>query len=235
MQLDVLKKRRLPDAETVFPISEAEMIARYEGVFTAAVNDVLREMGYVYQTLPHTIQGITLDMRTAGFAFTLKGSKNLYIEDEMPDRAKMLDAITPYSIAVWDTSQDDESAQWGEVMSMAAMKRGCRGAVVDGGVRDTDRIIAMKFPVFARYRTSNAMMGRFRMIGYQLPIRIGTVDILPGDVIMADMDGVIVVPRKLAMEVLERAEAIRDQEKGIKKMVNEGLGATEIVDRGGYF
>ena len=74
MQLDVLKKRRLPDAETVFPISEAEMITRYEGVFTAAVNDVLREMGYVYQTLPHTIQGITLDMRTAGFAFTIRFS-----------------------------------------------------------------------------------------------------------------------------------------------------------------
>lgn len=235
MQLDILKKRREPDETVAFPISEEELIARYEGVFTAAVNDVLREMGYVYQTLPHTIQGITLGMRAAGFAFTLKGSKNLYIEDEMPDRARMLDAITPLTIAVWDTSEDDESAQWGEVMSLAAKKRGCRGAVVDGGVRDTDRIIGMGFPVFARYRTSNAMMGRFRMIGYQLPIRIGNVDILPGDVIMADIDGVIVVPRRLAMEVLTRAEAIRDQEKGIKEMVGEGLRATEIVDRGGYF
>lgn len=235
MNLDILKQRRETDREVSFPISEAELISRYEGVFTAAINDVLREMGYVYQTLPNTIQGITMNMRAAGFAFTLKGSKNLYIEDEMPDRAKMLDAITPNTIAVWDTSEDDESAQWGEVMSMAAMKRGCRGAVVDGGVRDTDRIINMGFPVFARYRTSNAMLGRFRMIGYQLPIRVGNVDILPGDIIMADIDGVIVVPRHLAMEVLVKAEAIRDQEKGIKQMVNQGLGAEEIVSRGGYF
>ena len=57
-------------------------------MFTAAVNDVLREMGYLYQTLPSAIQGLTMDMRVAGIAFTIKGSKNLRIEDEMPERAE---------------------------------------------------------------------------------------------------------------------------------------------------
>ncbi len=235
MQLENLKKAREASSAIELPISDQELIERYEKVFTAAVNDVLREKGYLYQTLPNAIQGLTTDMRVAGIAFTIKGSKNLLIENEMPERAKMLDAIQPYSVCVWDTSGDDESAQWGEIMTMASRSRGCRGAVVDGGVRDTDRILKMGFPVFARYRSSNGMLGRFRMIGYQMPIQIGGVNIAPGDIIMADIDGVIVVPRALAVEVLEKAEAIRDNEVEIKKMVLSGLRATEIVERGGYF
>ena len=235
MQLENLKRAREQSAQIALPISDQELIERYEAVFTAAVNDVLREMGYLYQTLPSAIQGLTMDMRVAGIAFTIKGSKNLRIEDEMPERAKMLDAIAPYSVCVWDTSGDDESAQWGEIMTMASMSRGCRGAIVDGGVRAVDRILKLGFPVFARYRSSNGMLGRFRMIGYQMPIQIGGVNIAPGDVILADIDGAIVVPRALAMEVLEKAEAIRDNEVEIKKMVLSGLKATEIVERGGYF
>ena len=235
MQLENLKRAREQSAQIALPISDQELIERYEAVFTAAVNDVLREMGYLYQTLPSAIQGLTMDMRVAGIAFTIKGSKNLRIEDEMPERAKMLDAIAPYSVCVWDTSGDDESAQWGEIMTMASMSRGCRGAIVDGGVRDVDRILKLGFPVFARYRSSNGMLGRFRMIGYQMPIQIGGVNIAPGDVILADIDGAIVVPRALAMAVLEKAEAIRDNEVEIKKMVLSGLKATEIVERGGYF
>lgn len=235
MQLENLKKAREESSQIQLSISDKELVERYEAVFTAAVNDVLREMGYLYQTLPNAIQGLTTDMRVAGLAFTIKGSKNLLIENEMPERAKMLDAIQPYSVCVWDTSEDNESAQWGEIMTMASRGRGCRGAIVDGGVRDTDRILKMNFPVFARYRSSNGMLGRFRMIGYQMPIQIGGVNIAPGDVIMADIDGVIVVPRAIAVEVLEKAEAIRDNEVEIKKMVLSGLKATEIVERGGYF
>lgn len=235
MQLENLKNARENSSQIQLPISDQELIERYEAVFTAAVNDVLREMGYLYQTLPSAIQGLTMEMHVAGIAFTIKGSKNLRIEDEMPERARMLDAIAPYSVCVWDTSQDDESAQWGEIMTMASMSRGCRGAIVDGGARDVDRILKLKFPVFARYRSSNGMLGRFRMIGYQMPIQIGGVNIAPGDVILADIDGAIVVPRALAMEVLEKAEAIRDNEVEIKKMVLSGLKATEIVERGGYF
>ncbi|HML47979.1 MAG TPA: RraA family protein [Clostridia bacterium] len=235
MKLEDLKKMRQGDADYEFPIPTQELVERYEAVFTAAVNDVLREMGYVYQTLPNTIQGLSPDMKVAGIAFTLKGSKNLDIVDEMPERARMLDAIPKDAVCVWDTSNDDESAQWGEIMTMAAKMRGARGAIVDGGVRDTDRVLQQRFPVFARFRSSNGMLGRFRMIGYQVPIRVGEVAIHPGDVLLGDIDGVIVVPRKLAYDVLLKAEYIRDNEVEIKKMVLSGLKAVDIVDRGGYF
>jgi len=199
------------------------------------VNDVLREMELLYQTLPNNILPLREGMKVAGIAFTIKGSKNLDIKDEMIQRAQMLEAIPECSVVTWDTNNDDESAQWGEIMTMAAKKRGCRGAIVDGGVRDTDRVLEQNFPVFCKFRSSNGMMGRFRTQAYQVPIMIGNVHIYPGDIVFGDIDGCIVVPRNIAYEVLLRAEKIRDNEVGIKAMVQSGMGPTEVVKKGGYF
>jgi len=118
---------------------------------------------------------------------------------------------------------------------MAAIKRGCRGAIVDGGVRDTSKVLEQGFPVFVKYRTSNGMLGRFRITAWDIPVCIGRVQIFPGDVIFGDMDGVIAVPREISYEVLLRAEEIKDQESAIKRWVMEGMSAQEVVERGGYF
>ncbi|MEK5060534.1 RraA family protein [Paenibacillus shunpengii] len=217
------------------PIPDKELCDRFEQVFTAAVNDVLRELGLVYQTLPNSILPLKDEMKVAGIAFTVKGSKNLTLTSEMEQRAQMLEALHEDSVCVWDTSGDDESAQWGEIMTMASKRRGCRGAIVDGGVRDTDKVLEQDFPVFCKYKTSNGMLGRFRMIGWQMPVKLGDVMIFPGDVILGDIDGVIVIPRKLAYDVLLKAEYIKENEKDIKQMIVDGLTPTEVVKRGGYF
>jgi len=235
MKLDKLKAARGERELKPFPIPDRELCERYEALFTAAVNDVLRERNLTRQTLPNNIMPLRDTMKVAGPAFTIKGSKSLLVKDEMRERAEMLESIPACSVVAWDTSNDDESAQWGEVMTMAAKKRGCRGAVVDGGVRDTDRVLPQDFPVFVKYRSSNGMLGRFRISGWQVPIRIGEVDIFPGDILFADIDGAIVVPREMAFEVLLRAEEIAVAEGELKKWVQEGLSAVEIVDRGGYF
>jgi 4-hydroxy-4-methyl-2-oxoglutarate aldolase len=235
MQLDRLKSSRAARVLEPFPISDDEMCRRYEAVFTAAVNDVLREHTLLDQCLPTTIMPLEKTMKVAGIAFTVKGNKDLDLRNDMAERVQMLEALHVNSVVVWDTSGDDGSAQWGEVMTMAARRQKCRGAVVDGGVRDTDRVLSQNFPVFCRYRSSSGMLGRFRISGWQLPVKIGTVTIWPGDVVFGDIDGVIVVPRALAFEVLVRAEEIRDQEGQLKKWVREGLGARDILDRGGYF
>lgn len=235
MKLQKVFESRDVSKRVELPISEKELCDRYEKVTTAMVNDVLREDNILYQTLPNNILPLREEMKVAGVAFTLKGSKNLDITDEMEQRAQMLEAIEPDSICVWDTCGDEESAQWGEIMTMASIKRGCRGAIVDGGIRDTDMVLAQNFPVWCKYRTSNGMMGRFRMIGWQMPIEIGGVHIFPGDILLADIDGVIVIPRKMAYDVLVRAEEIRDNEVEIKEMVNSGMKPTEVVANGGYF
>lgn len=216
-------------------IPTEDLCRRFEALYTGAVNDVLRERGLLHQTLPHEILPLRDEMRVAGIVFTVKGAKNLSVEGEMEHRAQMLEALHPNSVVVWDTSHDDQSAQWGEVMTKAAVMAGCRGVVVDGGVRDTLQVLAQNFPVFCRYRTSNGMLGRFRMIDFQIPVQIGGVIIHPGDVVFGDIDGVLIIPRTIACDVLLRAEEILQQEQKYKKWIDDGMSASEVVDRGGYF
>jgi regulator of RNase E activity RraA len=204
-------------------------------LFTAAVNDVLRAEGLLDQALPHDIRPLRDEMKVAGFAFTIAGEKNRDGVDDMPKRAAMLEAIGPGAVCVWETGSDDESAQWGEVMTMAAKRQGCRGAVVDGGVRDTDKVLSQDFPIFVRYRSSNGMKGRFRITSWQERISVGGVAIAPGDLIFADIDGVIVVPRDRAYDVLIAAEQIKRNEVGIREMINDGATPRDVVERGGYF
>ncbi len=218
-----------------FPIPEEELCKRFEQTWTPAVNDVLRAKGLLEQTLPNNIMPLREEMTVCGVAFTVKGSKNLTLEGEMEKRAEMLEALGPNTVAVWDTTGDDQSAQWGEIMTMAAKQRGCRGAVVDGGVRDTKKVLAQDFPVFCRYRSSNGMLGRFRMIDYQIPIQIGGVKIEPGDIIFGDIDGVLVIPRAIAYEVLLEAEKIAGNEVVIKEKVESGVAPSAVVRDGGYF
>lgn len=236
MNLEKYEKMMRDAMEPVpFPIPDEELCARYEAVFTAAVNDVLREEGLIAQTLPNDIMPLKDEMKVCGIAFTVTGCQSLATKNEMEERTRMLESIRPGNVVVWDTGRDSISAQWGEMMTKVSKKQGCRGAIVDGGVRDTRGVLAQNFPVFCRYRSSNGMLGRFRITGWQVPIMIGEVRIYPGDVVFGDIDGVIVIPRRLAYDVLLRAEAIRDNEVGIAQMIDSGMTPSEVVQGGGYF
>ncbi|RRK01361.1 RraA family protein [Opitutaceae bacterium TAV4] len=235
MKLEDLEAERAVDPFSPLPLPEREICDRYEKIFTAAVNDALRERKLTRQTLPNGLMPLRDNMRAAGFAFTIKGAKNLQLTSEMARRAEMLDAITENSFVVWDTSLDTESAHWGECMTMAAQRKHCRGAVVDGGVRDTDQVLNLGFPLWIRYRSSNGMLGRFRISSWQTPIQMGDVFVNPGDLIFADIDGALCVPRQLAVPILERAEEIAHGESDLKRWIKEGMSAVEIVKRGGYF
>ncbi len=235
MHIDALVKAREAQELVAFPVPVEELLDRFEQLTTPMINDALRERNLVYRVLPNGILPIREHYRVAGIAFTVRGSKSLTMQNDMAERVKMIESIPAHSFVVWDTDQDAESTQWGEVITMAAIKRGCRAAAVDGGIRDTDKVLEMKFPVFARYRNSNGMLGRFRITGWEIPIKIGDVIIYPGDVILGDIDGVIVIPRALAYEVLLRGEEIKSGESEIKRWVREGMTPNEIVKRGGYF
>ena len=130
---------------------------------------------------------------------------------------------------------NDNASHWGGVMTRASRKRGVRGAIVDGGIRDTKDILEQRFPIWYRYRTSNGALSRSKITAYQVPIAVEGVIIKPGDLILADIDGALVVPRKLVESVLERAETIGRNEGEIKEWVDAGLSAEDIHERGGYF
>ena len=108
-------------------------------------------------------------------------------------------------------------------------------ACIDGGIRDTHQILEADFPIFYKYRISNGSLGRCLITHYQVPILIGKALIRPGDVILGDIDGVLVVPRDIAYDVLIRAEEIKSNEKKIFGWVKEGQSIQQITEKGGYF
>jgi regulator of RNase E activity RraA len=218
-----------------FPISDVEICERYEKLYTGAINDVLREFCLVDQALPPQIHPLRDEMKVCGIAYTIRSSKDPLISGEMDTRAKMLDDMPRNCICVWDTGGDMESAHWGEIMTAASITRGARGAVIDGGLRDTMQVLEQKFPVYYKYRTSNGTLSRCRITAYNVPIKIGSVLIYPGDILFGDIDGVVVVPRALAYDVLVRAEEIKSGESEIRDWVESGTSAVEVISRGGYF
>jgi regulator of RNase E activity RraA len=225
-----------PDKAPAEPtISIGEMRRRYLELYSGAVNDVLR---FKYKkhasSLPAEFSPLREDMKLAGQAFTVKGGPDITTEGEFEMRAQMLEALREDCVVVWDCTGDRVTAQWGEVMTMAATRAGCRGAIVNG-IRDTKSILEQGFPVFHQYQCSTGMLGRFRMFHYQKPILMGEVIVRPGDWIFGDIDGVVAVPAEIAGDVLAAAEQLVNKEVEIKDWVKGGMKPTEVVARGGYF
>lgn len=217
------------------PVTEKELCDRYEELYTGAVNDVLREHALLDQALPKEIMPLKMEMKAAGIAYTIRSVKDPSFKGEMEKRAEMLDDMPGECMVVWDTGGETEAAHWGEVMTASAIARGARGAVIEGGLRDTMQVLAQNFPVFHKYRSSNGTLGRCKITAYNVSVKIGKVIIYPGDLIFADVDGAIVVPREIAYEVLVRAEEIKKGEQEIRSWVHEGFSAKKVVERGGYF
>jgi regulator of RNase E activity RraA len=235
MKLERLIAEREGISAKEFPVPLPELLTRYEQLYTGAINDVLREFCLLDQALPHDIVPLRDGDIVAGIAFTVKSSPNCVIRGEMAFRTKMLDEMHEDAFVIWDTSRDEHASLWGGVMTATAKGKRVRAACIDGGIRDTHQILEANFPVFFRYRTSNGSLGRCQITHYQVPVRIGDVTIKPGDVIFADVDGVLCVPRDIAYDVLLRAEEIKRNEKEIFSWVAEGQTIQEITEKGGYF
>jgi 4-hydroxy-4-methyl-2-oxoglutarate aldolase len=218
-----------------FPIPVAEMRERYLKLYTGAVNDVLRFNYQMHATsLPATFTPLREEMKLVGLAFTVKGGPDITTEGEFEMRAEMLEALHEDAVVVWDCTGDTVTSQWGEVMTMAAMKIGCRGAVING-IRDTQAILDQGFPVFHKYKANTGMLGRFRLYHYQRPVLMGEVIVKPGDWVFGDIDGVISIPQGIAYDVLIAAEKLLVKEDDIRGMVESGMTPTEVVKNGGYF
>lgn len=235
MNLEKLIEEREQVSLKTFSIPDKELLHRFEQLYTGAVNDVLREYALLSQALPPHIVPLREYRTVAGFAFTVKSAPNTLIRGEMDVRTTMLEDIVEDSFVMWDSSSDAKSTFWGGVMTATAKGKKVKGACIDGGIRDTFQILEADFPVFYKYRTSNGSLGRCLITHYQIPVQIGDVFIKPGDIVLGDVDGVLVVPRDIAYEVLIRAEEIKANEKVIFGWVHEGQSVRDITEKGGYF
>ena len=235
MKLERLIAEREPLALAELSIGAKELLARYERTYTGAISDVLREFALLDQALPSRLRPLRPERTVAGFAFTVKSAPHTRITGELTFRTEMLNHMHEDAFVVWDASGDERATMWGGMMTATAHRNGVRAACIDGGIRDTHQILEKDFPVFFKHHSPNGSLGRCLITHYQTPLRIGDVFICPGDVVLGDIDGVVVVPRKLAVEVLLRAESMLEIEKRIFGWVAEGQTIDEITGQGGYF
>ena len=235
MKLEKLIAERESISTKEFPIPVKELLKRYEQLYAGAICDVLREFCLLDQALPGYMRPLRDSDVVAGIAFTVKSSPNVKISGEMTFRAQMLEEMHEDAFIMWDTSHDERATLWGGVMTATAYGKHVRAACIDGGIRDTKQILEKDFPVYYKYRSPNGSLSRCLITHYQIPIKIGDVVIKPGDVVIADCDGLVCVPRDIAYDVLVRAEEIRENEKKIFGWVADGETIHQITEKGGYF
>ena len=107
--------------------------------------------------------------------------------------------------------------------------------MIDGGARDTEYMVRLGFPVFSRYRTMRDIRGRWRLVEYNVPIAVGGVAIRPGDLVLGDRDGVLIVPQEIAEEVITKAEEVVHTENLVRKAILDGMLPLNAYNKYGRF
>jgi regulator of RNase E activity RraA len=124
-------------------------------------------------------------------------------------------------------------AYWGEILTATARKRGANGAIINGYHRDTTKMLEQNFPVFSLGRYAQDSSVRTKIIDYRCPLEIGKVWIEPGDLIFADLDGILVIPKKVEEEVIKKALEKARGEKLVRKEIENGMSSTEAYKKYG--
>jgi regulator of RNase E activity RraA len=202
-------------------------IAAKAELSVALVADALDGAGLRRQAVPG------IPPRTAG-SVALGRAKTLLWADfayDDPDtyalELQAVDSIARHDLVVCATADSDRAGVWGELLTTAAMHRGAAGIVTDGAVRDLARMDEMGFPVFARHLSPYDSMNRQKVVAVDVPVEIDGVSIAPGDVVLADRDGVAVVPQGVAADVLASALAKARAENKFRDAVRGGMSLSE--------
>ncbi len=220
-------------------IPTAELCGRYRRICVSVVCDALYELGLPERVLPSALRPLLPDVRMAGIAHTLQGRaiRPPIGWDRGVERIKsylqMFDELEPDSVLV-SSNPDSDVGHFGELTGNAALERGCAGVVLDGNLRDLDGLLDIGLQVFHRDLSPLNAIGRWEMAATQVPVTIGDVTVMPGDVIIADRDGVLAVAGDAAERVLEQAESIVGAEDLVRADMRAGASPWEGFERHGH-
>lgn len=217
-------------------MDEAELTARLQACYTGVVHDVMRDLGLRNFTLPHDICPLLPEKRLAGPVFTLSGQARPAADphETLLQWTGFLGKARPGSVVVCQPN-DQSVAHMGELSAETLQRRGVRGYIVDGGCRDVDFILEIGFPVFCRYTTPRDVVGAWLPDGMDVPIRIGATEIRPGDFVLGDRDGVCILPRAQAAEIIAAAEAAMLTENRVRRAILDGMDPQQAYLKYGKF
>jgi regulator of RNase E activity RraA len=205
-----------------------------QALYVAVVCDALDAMGLTHQSPRVQIPPVT------GCALLAGRCKTTLWEDidfEDPDsyarELQAVDSCRPDDVLIAAAAGSMRSGIWGELLSTAARNSGCVGAIVDGAVRDVAKMTEMDFLVFARGSCPYDSMNRQRVKAIDVPVEIDGVSFRPGDLVIADRDGLVVVPRDAESEALKRAWDKVHDENVMREAIHDGMKATDAYAKYG--
>jgi len=205
------------------------LLAAYRHVEVASVSDAIEQLYGQRMYLSHRMQPL-FATRFAGFALTVRMEKQEKADSHAVDG--MLEAIdrgAQDSVYVMSIEGGADIAGMGGLMGTAMQARDFSGAIIDGAVRDTAYLKKIGFPVYATGITPATLVGHYRCAGTQVPVTIDGVAIHPGDIVTADNDGVVIVPRAHAVEVLLLAQQMDFKEHSMYPVIDKLKSIEEAV------
>lgn len=209
-----------------------------ERLYVPAMCDVLDSLGFRQQAMHHRLRPLLPDRLRCGFvgrARTARWMETDYVvtEDPYGKEIDLMDSLQPGDVVIHSTDYAGTNAPWGELMSTVARKRGCVGCVCDSQIRDCNRIIDLNFPVYYTGIRPLDSMGRGRVMEYDVPVMCGEVLVKPGELVFADFDGVVVVPRAVEEEVIAKALEKADKETSSRQELLQGKSLREVYTKYG--
>ena len=202
-------------------------------LYTPVLGDILDEIGRFHQFLPANVRPLVDSMKVIGRAMPVL-SRDTHGATATPfgRMTVALDQLQPGEVYLAAPARS-HAAMWGEIMTATAKQRGAAGAVVAGFHRDTFAVVEQDFPVFSRGSYALDSRPRLGVVDFRVKAEIGNVVIAPGDLVVGDIDGVLVIPQDVETEVLERALSKAMQENSVRRLVESGVSATEVLRQKG--
>ncbi len=214
--------------------TDSELFALVHNLlYTPVVGDILDQLGRYHQFLPVPVQPMRDPMKVVGRAMPA-----WYCDVHGPQRrpfgqlTEALDQLRPGEVWIGSGGQM-RCAYWGEILTATARTRGAVGAVVNGYHRDTPKVLEQNWPVFSRGRSAQDSSVRSQVVAYRCPVEIEGTWIEPGDLVFGDLDGVVIVPRKLEAETVERALEKARAENMVRNEIERGMTSTDAFKKYG--
>lgn len=214
----------------------SDWVGRLEKVYTGVVHDVMRGMGFSHFTLPQEIRPLFPEQTLAGVISTVNGKVDTSVDAHttLYEWTGLLSKAKPDTVLICQPN-DSVIAHMGELSAEVLKLKGVRGYVADGGCRDVNFIIEQNFPVWYRYHTPRDVVGYWLPDQYEVPIVIGEVTVNPGDLVLGDRDGMVIVPKDRAEEIVSAAEEAITTENKVRTAILDGVDPQEAYLKYGKF
>ena len=203
-------------------------------LYSAVVCDCLDKIGLMDQSPRVELKPLTTNGVLVGRCKTTLWADMAHVDPKPYElELQAVDSCQTDDIFIAAANGTTRSGLWGELLSTAARRAGCVGAIIDGAVRDVFKMTQMGFPVFARGTCIRDSRDRNRVIDVDVPVEIDGVRFSPGDLVIADVDGIVVVPQRVESEIIAAAWEKVHAENEVRAAIAGGMTATEAFRKYG--